>query len=753
MSSRSSSSIAPPRRLPGGAQAPDSELPVPLRLTVARGALGLELYEPVEIGPLEVVRLSLVLPGLNFPLDVSGGVPTFRHRRGDLEHVELRLSLSALARWLEPRLREVMGGKLERPVRTWAHGRALGIGAVGSAGALAFDLLWAPVQGDARFVVANARGARLGAPALGFALRALDAALGDVTERRGRMASLTHAGVRIGRAVMPAVGARAPAAGRVRFGELEVGGDLLRVELDSENPPVELDPDAARAFELGELAADPDEALARGDLDAARAGYLTALECAPRHPELARLVAEIDVSVGGRAEAALGLLVETLQATEAGAIGAELLGRVGDLGGARQAIEASARSEPFAPLAAMLWERLAELESSYARRIEDLDRAVMLAPGLGRVRHARFLARLERGDIVGALADAEHLEAEQSGARQRYEVCLDAGHALVRAGFVRDAGRMFERALRSVPDDPAATAGLARALSSAGHQARALALFERAVELGEREGRADAAALLDLGKIVAAELSDLPQAIARVRQVPLAAAEAPEARALEGRWRAQLGDIAGASLAYARLREIAELDARCDRHAAEWLVEAAHFERDVQSDVLACERHLAIALKLAPHDRRVAEAYRQAAAALAARERRTRAAQESARGTAPAEPVESGAQQADTAHGADLADARDLELAERLQTRLRADPHNTAVVLELAETLERLGRDGELFALLSARLEDAEPHQRAELGSRARAVLERLAREARGRGNAAEALLYEQALARFGRRA
>jgi tetratricopeptide (TPR) repeat protein len=750
VSSRSSPSIASLRRPSGsgGPEVPRSEPPVPLRLTVARGALGLELYEAVEIGPLEVARLSLVLPGLNFPLDVSGGVPTFRHRRGDLEHVELRLSLTALARWLEPRLRQVMGGNLERPVRAWVHGAALGVGAVGTAGALAFDLLWAPVQGDARFVVAGARGARLGAPALGFALRALDAAFSGTAERRGRIASFARAGLRIGRAVMPAVGARAPAAGRVRFGEFEVDGDLLHVELDSENPAVELGLDAARALELGELAADADEALARGDLDAARAGYLTALERAPRHPELARLVAEIDASVGGRAEAALGMLVETTQATEAGAIGAELLGRTGDFDGARRAIEVAARSEPFAPLAAMLWARLAELEPSLGERLACLDHAVSLAPALGRVRRARFVARLERGDVAGALADAEHLEAEQSGARQRYEACLGAGRALADAGFARDAGKMFERALRYVPDDAQATAGLARALSSAGQRARALGLFERAVEIGERVGQADAAALLDLGKAVAADLGDLPQAVARVRQVPPAAPEAVEARALEGRWRAQLGDVAGASLAYARLRELGELEATHDRRAAAWLTEAARFERDVQGDVLAAERHLAIALKVAPHDRAVGEAYRQVAAALAARERRARDGADP-----PAGETASPAHMADTAHGADLADARDAELAERLEARLHGDPENMTIVLELAETLERLGRDRELFALLSARLEDAEPRERAQLEPRALAVLERLAREARGRGNAAEALLYEQALARFGRRA
>jgi hypothetical protein len=57
---------------------------VPLRLTASRGVLGLELYEPVELGPLTVTELALTLPGLKFPIDLSGGVPKFRHRRGQL---------------------------------------------------------------------------------------------------------------------------------------------------------------------------------------------------------------------------------------------------------------------------------------------------------------------------------------------------------------------------------------------------------------------------------------------------------------------------------------------------------------------------------------------------------------------------------------------------------------------------------------------------------------------------------------------
>jgi tetratricopeptide (TPR) repeat protein len=296
---------------------------------------------------------------------------------------------------------------------------------------------------------------------------------------------------------------------------------------------------------------------------------------------------------------------------------------VGDLEAARQTIAAAAGGESYAPLAALLWARLAELEPALLRRLSALDQAVARAPGLSRPRWARLEARLERGDVEGALADAEHLEAAAIGARARHDACRRAARRLLESGFVRDAGKQFERALRYVPDDAAATAGLARAMMDAGRADRAVSLLERAIQLGERRGRADPDALLDLAKLLAERLHDLPAAIARVRQVPASAERAVEARMLEGRWRAALGDIVGASLAYARLREAIELSATPDARWTEWLIEAARFEREAELDVAAAERHLAVALRLTPHDRAVADAYREAAAAVAARQRQS----------------------------------------------------------------------------------------------------------------------------------
>lgn len=196
--------------------------------------------------------------------------------------------------------------------------------------------------------------------------------------------------------------------------------------------------------------------------------------------------------------------------------------------------------------------------------------------------------------------------------------------AFAEASLERESGRWYERALRYVPDAPEATAGLARALAARGNVERAYALFERAVITSEQRGVIDADALTDLALLLADALKDLPQAVARVRQVPASATRAAEARYLEGKWRAAVGDDAGASLAYARLRDTVELRGFTGV-PARFLMEAARHELEVQDDAIAAERHLAVAMRLAPRDGRVARAYRDVAARItdaAKRERR-----------------------------------------------------------------------------------------------------------------------------------
>lgn len=330
-------------------------------------------------------------------------------------------------------------------------------------------------------------------------------------------------------------------------------------------------------------------------------------------------MAEIDVAVGERNEAALSLLVEAMPASAGGAVAAELLVAAGDREGADHALELVIQSEPYGPLAALFGLRQAELGLGAARRLFALDRAVAAAPLFETVRFARLEARARAGQVTGAIADAESLEASAVGTRQRHAVLTRAARLLLDQGYVRDAGRLYERALRYVPNDAQATAGLGRSFVEVGDHRRAVLLFERAIALAERHDTLEVDAVIDLARILAEEMGDRPQAIARVRTVPLDAGRSLEARALEATWRAQIGDVVGASLAYARVRETIELRPPADpKGAAGYLEEAARFEQEVRRDLALAQRHLGLALRLLPQEERIRAAYRKVAAAHAA---------------------------------------------------------------------------------------------------------------------------------------
>jgi hypothetical protein len=251
----------------------------------------------------------------------------------------------------------------------------------------------------------------------------------------------------------------------------------------------------------------------------------------------------------------------------------------------------------------------------------------------------------------------------------------------------------------------------------------------RAVELADKKGVRAFDAVLALARALADSAGDLPHAIARLRSIPAGEPESLDARGFEGRYRASLGDLAGASIAFAQMRDAIELAKEIDpERATGWLVEAARFERNVKKDPLAAQRHLAIALELAPKDAKILSLFRDAAT----------------------EAARVGRDVAKTSDAPSHVDpAEDEALASRLTDQLRGDPEKHAVAIELANVLERLGRDLELFALLSARLEDATEETRRDLVSRQRAVLERLIDKARRERRGDEESLYRDALARL----
>jgi tetratricopeptide (TPR) repeat protein len=716
---------------------------------VSRGTLGIELTAPFALGPIQVTELSLSLPGVRFPVDLSGGVARFRHRRGALSYLAVEAGATALASWVAPKLRGLFAeSSPEVVIAPFDAGVIAGLG-FGSA-ALAFDVLVAPIDGDLRLLPERARGIGLRAPPHALALRALAAACGGMGKVVQGAVVIAGAAAQIGRHLMPAAGARAPGAAGVRweapiFAEPGEGALRLRLEASADAvPPAHADR-TLRALELAELAGDADDACCAGDLEKARRLYLAVLERAPRHPEVSQRLAWIDAVLGDRAEGALSTVVDAMPAAFAGILGGELLAAVGDHDGALVALSRAAETEPFGPLAALTWLEVARLAPALDVRLDALDKAVARSPSLDTARWARLEARLDLADIRGARGDAEHLEAAARGAEARHAVWRRAATSFLARGFVAEASALFERALRYAPDDAAAVLGLARSLRAAGQGRRALDLFARAVALADRAGRPAHEAVLELARSLAEIAGDRPAAIARVRAIPPGLAESPAARFHEGRWRADLGDLAGAEVAFGRLRDAVELSPPPDPDAvAAMLVEAAEIEERERADLHAAQQSLGLALRLRPHDRRIAASFRRVAALVAQGTRHV-----TTPAPAPPEPppvVEAPEEDTPEAVTPELAtpdEAEDELLVQRLTERLRADPGDHATAMQLAHALSRLGRNLDLLALLSARMEEGGEAERAEVAPLRREVLLRLAQEARDAGRASEAELYE----------
>ncbi|HRI72129.1 MAG TPA: hypothetical protein PK156_48180, partial [Polyangium sp.] len=253
-----------------------------------------------------------------------------------------------------------------------------------------------------------------------------------------------------------------------------------------------------------------------------------------------------------------------------------------------------------------------------------------------------------------------------------------------------------------------------------------------------------------------------PAAIARVRTILPGQTRTADARLLEGRWRAELGDLAGASLSLSRMREAIEsaMPQDPDRAAAfaAMLVEAADIEENARGDLRAAQRHLGVGLRLRPRDRAIAAAFRRVSAELGrpvgpvllrddplvkTDDEPRPVTKRSPVPSAPPSPL-SPSQTLLDINEEEEQDEDDEVLADRLTEQLRADPEDHDVARRLAGVLERLGRDLELLALISTRIEDGSSDIVYEFWPMRQDVLLRLAAKARAEGRPSEAELYEQ---------
>jgi tetratricopeptide (TPR) repeat protein len=724
--------------------AASAEQGLALRLVIGRDGIGLELARPVRLECLTVTELTATLPGIRFPVDVSGGVPRFRHRRGRLRTLQVEVGARLVERWAAPRLLGIVGA---RPPEVWIGvrpaGAVVGVAARvdaeeekgdGGVPVVAFDLDVICERGDLLFIVSRARGADLPAPATAIAIACADAIFRGAAKREGSLLRLRDGANALARELFPEAGARAPDGDAVHWASIGADADTWIAHAVHDALSAPASDEALRAREVALMLRDVDDALVAGELERARTLSLEALERAPRHSEIIRRVLEIDLRASERAEAALAMLAEASFRHRPGEGGGEpseacfgtgpgeLLARTGDVDAALASLEHAGDAEPTPALAARAFERAARLTPDAEDAGRWLDRSLARAPRSTTARWLRVAKRLQLGRIEDALSDVEHLEALARGNAAKHLVWWRAGLSWQAAGLTARASTLFEHALRYAPEEPRALAGLGQALVDQGREQRGVAALTRAIELAEMGSLPTSGMLLALARALAERLDDLPAAIARVAAVPADGSEGPVARGLEGRWRARLGDVAGAALAFARLREIAaSLPERASAIAPEivtLLLEGAELQRLRLQDLRGAQRYLAAALRLKPHDSELRRRYRELGALLV-------------RGEGPAPPP---------AH--ETPESR----VEELSQRLRADPRDDATADELASLLESLQRGHELLALLSARLEDATPERRRALAPRARAALERLAVEAEAAGRLDEAALYRSAM-------
>ncbi len=625
----------------GSASPPIDDRPR-LRLVVTRGRLGVELEAPFALGPLVVGELGVGLPEVRFPVDLTGGVTAFRNRRGELERLTVEVR-PAVSRWARAALAGLLDpGTPELLLAPTEDGFLVGVR--GESSALAFEVLVGCAEDVVQLVPVQARGLGLGATPAQLALQALSVLTRPYGAQQGGAVVVRGVAKAISRALLPLAGMRAPSTAGLAWSRPSISSEGLRLSASTEGAKAPPSARVVSAVELARLVAAAEEALIRGRLEDARREYLAALERAPRHPEIVRRICELDRVAGGRAATALDLLSELGPAVDEGALGAELLSGSGARDAARVAFERAGEAEVFGPLAALAHARAAELCGDDDAGLRAIDEAIARAPGWDALRWRRFMLRIARGDEKGAKADVEHLEAAAHGAENRHLVLRRAGDTLLRARFLPLAAEIFERALRYLPESLDAVAGLGRTLFDMAQGRRALELFSRAVAIAERRGIVAHSLTIELGKALAAVADDRPAAISHVRSVPALVAQAVEARACEGRWRAELGDHVGASEAYARMadeidrvlpalveaalpgegRALEERDAagtygtRRDAASATatWLEEAARFEATERRDLHAAKRLLGVALRLVPTRRSLGSRFREVSEAL-----------------------------------------------------------------------------------------------------------------------------------------
>lgn len=495
---------------------------LPLRLSVARGGLGLELSAPIALGAMAVDELEVELPGLNYPLDLSKGVKQFRNRRSVLRHASLRIDSASLADLWAESLVGLWGKGVRVRLRPFYEGNDDGAEGVGPERrendacsgvpslavtiyredqVLAFDLV--VLSGTSpRIAIDSPRTIGRSEAPLFLASQAIDAGLlaaaagaagrgGLSVARRGRAVLLEGIAEAVALLVLPSLGCRLPRVDDQVISAVTYDVGEIRLTLGQRGEPLSAGRRALWVAAAVDFLRAADEALGGGDLPRARQAYLDLLERAPGHPEALQALAELDLAAGSRGESALSFLQEL-----EGTLGERLsplsfsrhrlaLARALEMTGRQQLVfetlTAALSREGDAVVQALLGLELARLEETAAGKRSRLDSALSRAPFLRTLRWERFELAIQADDFRVATSDAEHLEASEATALARAHVCHRVGESFRSVGRLDDAYRWLRRALRLSPDDPIVMMALARCLIDRNEALRAAELLQSSV--------------------------------------------------------------------------------------------------------------------------------------------------------------------------------------------------------------------------------------------------------------------------------
>lgn len=591
----------------------EHKVSLPLRLSVARGGLGLELTAPVLVGPLLVDELEVELPGLKYPLDLSKGVKQFRNRRSLLRHASLRIDTSRLSHAWAGELVEIWGPDVRvrlRPVYDASSPEASTLGgearnndaSVGVPSlavtvhcrkkALTFDLV--VLSGvSPRIAIDGARAVGCDEPPLLLAMQTLDAGLGAAARgasgagvslsRAGRAIQMGGLAEAVALLVLPGLGCRLPQVDDQVITRVEHDAGEIRLVLGRRGEPFSAGRRALWVAGTADFLLSADEALGHGDLASAREMCLDALERAPGHPEALLLLSELDLAAGDRGEAALSFLQEldglkgarfsTLSSARHKLALCRALLATGRQETVRETRLRALADEGDAVVQALLGLELAEAEEELGGKRRHMDAAVARAPFLKELRWARFEVALRMADFRTATADAEQLEAAETASQERAAVCHKVGMSFRDFARNEDALKWLRRALRLGPDDPQVMLRLAQCLIDRGEAIRAAELLQSSVRrMVEERGASEenpeqvemvretlSEARLILGKLLLSEEGDVQSALIHLSAVETRSRVGADARLVEAEIHHDRGQYAARDRVLGRLLEAGEM--------------------------------------------------------------------------------------------------------------------------------------------------------------------------------------------------